>query len=492
MTRVSILILLVAMSFTCVFADVWQDPACIAFGKAPLAEVTRQVEADVTLLKTLFPCGETALQAKVLAGDTASVIFLLDHGAAPDALDVQGRSALYLAVYRENMPIVKELLNRGANPNLANGERKTPVFLAAGMKNIPILRILLESGGTLKRSLGQEPGFTVIKDCRSLEIMKYVLDKGMIDLHERGARMMTPLHQASSSVILLLLEKGADPSETAEDGKTALDILSSDNSSEAYDSFRIMLDNPRCPDINKTAPDGLTPMMRSLDSGLGPEIIKLYIAHNVDLKRHSDDGRSIWDFCKNPATEQLLLESGVDPNILSQYGETLLYQAVWKMDITRVKLLLKYKADPNIKNRLGLNPLQSLLTNPKFDHYQAPPPTWFKVIELANILMDAGFDPKTTMQDGRNWLHLLAENGYGDLVDRFVKAGVDINGRDTAGRTPIFHVQQGGMIPVLVNAGADVNARDLMGRTMLTITKPKLDPDSRGITQQLLNNGGVE
>ena len=485
MTRLSILALLLVISLVSVMADDWEDPAYIEFRKAPLAIVTQKVEADATLVITVFPCGKTALQAKVLAGDIVSTNYLLDHGAPPNALDYsQGRTALIMAVSGSNLSIVQALLKAGADPNIADMNRNTPVSIAIERKNLPVLSALIEAGGSCKRQSGQKPVSQLVMRTYSIEILKYLMDKNLIDVNERGENGETPLLTADGSAVSLLLEKGANPADTDINGMNKVDRLPV--------ALKLILDSPLCPDINKLAPDGMTPLMRALSYGRRPDDIKLFIDHKADLSRYSDDGRSIWDFCKNPAVQQLLLENGANPNQLSQYGSTLLHDAVNKADIERVKLLLKYKADPKMKNRAGLTPLQSLLTNPKLDHYDSPPPTWPKVVELANTLMDAGFDPQTTIKDGKTWLHLLAYDGYGELIDRFVKAGVDINGRDAAGRTPLFNVQQGNMVAVLVKAGADVNARDLMGRTMLTVIKSKQDPYSREIAKNLEKNGGIE
>ena len=47
---------------------------------------------------------------------------------------------------------------------------------------------------------------------------------------------------------------------------------------------------------------------------------------------------------------KLLLKYRADPNIQQADGDTPLHTAVFKSDITMVELLVKFKADPNISN----------------------------------------------------------------------------------------------------------------------------------------------
>src|SRR5437868_1910085 len=56
-----------------------------------------------------------------------------------------------------------------------------------------------------------------------------------------------------------------------------------------------------------------------------------------------------------------------------------------------------------------------------------------------------------------------ARSGYTDLVQEFLQAGADPNGRDDAGSTPLMLAASGGNaeeMRLLIQAGADINAQD--------------------------------
>ncbi|MDH3235379.1 MAG: ankyrin repeat domain-containing protein [Alphaproteobacteria bacterium] len=69
-------------------------------------------------------------------------------------------------------------------------------------------------------------------------------------------------------------------------------------------------------------------------------------------------------------------------------------------------------------------------------------------------------------------LHAAAAKGDVPLIERWVKAGADINGRDASRRTPLMVAVYGRHIAAaqaLIKAGADVNAFDNARYDMLTI-----------------------
>jgi ankyrin repeat protein len=65
----------------------------------------------------------------------------------------------------------------------------------------------------------------------------------------------------------------------------------------------------------------------------------------------------------------------------------------------------------------------------------------------------------------------LVGTGAGELVDTFLKAGVETEVRDEQGRTPVLLAAAGGnwgLVERLVNAGCSVTAQDQQGRGLLT------------------------
>lgn len=115
-------------------------------------------------------------------GDIESCRFLLDQGANIDAQDdYGGETALYLAVERSYIDIVRLLIERGADPNLSEWEFVgTPLSLAVGMENDDIIEMLLGSGRCNKETLNGASEAAFVQGNRDLlkRLMIFSFEKG--------------------------------------------------------------------------------------------------------------------------------------------------------------------------------------------------------------------------------------------------------------------------------------------------------------------------
>ena len=88
---------------------------------------------------------DTALCRAAKAGDTAKVRRLLAAGAASDALDVSGWSALGLAALWGHADVLAALLAAGASPTLAAPGGMLPILGAVMNGHLEAVRLLLEA-----------------------------------------------------------------------------------------------------------------------------------------------------------------------------------------------------------------------------------------------------------------------------------------------------------------------------------------------------------
>src|SRR6185436_5166933 len=93
---------------------------------------------------------EVSLNAQLLAGarngDDALVRRALDSGAAPNARNRAGDTALIIFIRKGNAPMVDLLLGKGADVNLANLDKVSPLMTAAYHGHTDIARTLINSG----------------------------------------------------------------------------------------------------------------------------------------------------------------------------------------------------------------------------------------------------------------------------------------------------------------------------------------------------------
>eukprot|EP00300_Choanocystis_sp_HF-7_P007891 c15566_g1_i4.p1 GENE.c15566_g1_i4~~c15566_g1_i4.p1 ORF type:complete len:210 (+),score=41.23 c15566_g1_i4:35-631(+) len=93
--------------------------------------------------------GWTFLHFLAGSGDTHTVMFLLLHGADPNAQDESGWTTLHSAARRGHGEIVSLLLRSGALCNIINESGWTALMVAVNNNAIQVVKVLLEAGADL-------------------------------------------------------------------------------------------------------------------------------------------------------------------------------------------------------------------------------------------------------------------------------------------------------------------------------------------------------
>ena len=101
----------------------------------------------------------------------------VEHGADINAIDVHGRGALYLAVKRNSIDMVKYLLEHGAKTNLPGKYVDVGLFLTVGRGNLAILKQLVENGANINIENGAgDTLLTYAMDCKQYAIARYLVE----------------------------------------------------------------------------------------------------------------------------------------------------------------------------------------------------------------------------------------------------------------------------------------------------------------------------
>jgi ankyrin repeat protein len=222
---------------------------------------------------------DAPLFAAIRAGDQAMVDRLLaaNPGAAM-ASDAAGLSALTVAAYHRQWPIVERILATG--PDLDQ-------FEAAIVGDVEWLRTLLdeadaEHGVELETRRGplEAPGPLAGRDAD---------DDATEPVDRRSADGFTALHLAAffgrPEAARLLLDRGADPNRWAT-GEQSVQPLHSAvaGGNEAVAALLV----ERGANVNSTQSLGFTPLMGAAQNGM-PSTVELLLARGADPKAYNDD-----------------------------------------------------------------------------------------------------------------------------------------------------------------------------------------------------------
>ena len=179
--------------------------------------------------------GKTALARAAQAGKIKLVTLLLDKGAEINARSVNGSTPLFLAAEADRPPVVQTLLERGADPNVPGRSGLRPLAAAAYNGSEESVARLLKHGADPNALDDDGKGAMVYAAGRAYEPIVALLIGAGVDVNRRYAYGLTALmwaagHDASAGIddvaatIKTLIERGATLNLRDDRGKTAADI----------------------------------------------------------------------------------------------------------------------------------------------------------------------------------------------------------------------------------------------------------------------------
>ena len=176
--------------------------------------------------------GRTLLMKAVKDGNDWEIRSLINSGADLNLRDNEGWSALMFAIrYQNNLEIVKLLLDNGADIYTVNKYGSSPLQIAACYSGNPeILRLIIQKFKGNQNDIFKAFIFSITSNVSNISSqlakLQVFIDRGIsINRFYEGK---TPLmyaceYTASTSVIKLLLDNGANPSIRDANGKKAFD-----------------------------------------------------------------------------------------------------------------------------------------------------------------------------------------------------------------------------------------------------------------------------
>lgn len=373
-----------------------------------------------------------------------------------------------------------DLLNAG----MSKADGLTALSIAAGRKHKHITEFLsdiLEVDVNKASESGITP-LLMVAEVGWTDVMERLLSRGAnVDAAPKGIKAeeakiagSTPLIGATKynnpEAVKLLLKHKANPNHQNQSGISALMLAAEQG---YFECVKNLVDGGADVEL---APSGRTALHMNL-SGQTPlfcaakegnlEIVKYLLDKNANPNAINHYGVSVlWIPCQRGLVDivELLLKYQADTEIAphgpeaeerSICGWTPLYAAIKSRQYKVVKLLLKYKANPNAITSLGSTPF--LLASEIGD------------LDIIKCFVEHGADldyaPSGKEADelnitGQTALFMATLKEQNDVVKYLIDEGSKVNVKNRYGVSPLLLCAEGGneaLVELLVSVGADIN-----------------------------------
>jgi ankyrin repeat protein len=428
------------------------------------------------------------------SNNLAAVQSLIKQKADVNVAETDGTTALQWAARADNVDMARALLKAGADPKKPNRYGITALQLAAVNGSTPMVRLLIEAGADVNAVLpeGETILMTAARTGRA-DTLEVLLNAGArLDAREKlygESALQWAAAENHADAVRLLLTRGADVDERSttqtyrrRSGQSVMPLgswtpLMYAARQNAIDAGRVL--TSRGAKLDLVDPDGATALVVAI------------INANYDFAA-------------------MLLDAGADPNVVDKdaamgplYAAADMHRlavghgrpnpkpsgSLDAVDLTRK--LLEKKADPNAKLKAAIMQRQHTIGDSTLAAGATPLMRAAKSGEasIVKLLLDAGADAKATLANGNNALMFASGLGWRDgspaapsydqgspedavaTIELLLTKGLDINGTNTAGDTPLHAAVSGRAAPEIVRAliqhGAKLDATNKRGQTPL-------------------------
>jgi ankyrin repeat protein len=377
------------------------------------------------------------------------VQLLIEAGAPADQRGRNGETPLLMAARKGCADCIQILLGERAQVNVREKTFElTPLMLAAWSGSTQSVELLIRAGAEVNAQtrLGPMPKF-VDPGAGRASHGDGILRGGVPERGSRPARagQMTALHYAAreghTAVAEALLKHGAHIDEPEANGVRPL-LLAIQN--DHAETARFLIEHGA--DVNADDWYGRTPLWAAVDM------------RNVELD--GEINTQVADREGALGVVRLLLERGANPNPRTREsppgriwlmqagslswvdftGQTPFLRAALAGDVTTMRLLLQFKADPNIGTFAGTTPLMAA-AGVNWVYFQTFDEGQDRLLEAVKLCVGLGQDVNAANSMGIRAIHGAANRGSDAIVKYLVEQGARLDAKDNQGRSPYTWAQ---------------------------------------------------
>ncbi|XP_065345586.1 uncharacterized protein LOC135943106 [Cloeon dipterum] len=369
--------------------------------------------------------GSTALHLALKTGDERVLQWIVTKNIDIDASNDEGETVLILACQRKKWTSVDMLLAKNPDVNRRDKRGRTPLFYAGNAGNREVVLKLLDHGAN--PALTDDEGRNVLHHA-SMGLVLILHERNQDLIHKMDSSGNTPLHNLAYSRI---------------DDFSTLESLTAD--------------------FNGCNRDGKTALMLACMKG-NVEYVRFLLSKGVDVnKKDLKKKRTALHHAVvtgDKKTVQLLIENGADTTAIDDEGQNLLHLAIPNFEL--VSLLLEQNKDlAKGKTASGCTALH-LALKVRRDNYDD------RVVSL--LLDETAVDLDAGDDNGKTALILACEKRNWSIADVLLAKKVDVNKQDSQGTSALHEcviAENYGALQQLLEHGGDLTLKDNEGKNLL-------------------------
>lgn len=403
---------------------------------ADIAQLNNLIESSEVDINYVNENNETFLHICLKAKRVQNALWLLSKNIDTTIADSSGLTPFDIAINNQSHRVVKALLDTTkVDLNKKNQYGRTFLHDSVILGDHEMAKILIENGANI--NIRDNKNRNVLYDALSYNhegFIDYLLSLDGFELNHYDMDNNTLLHHKSvkdnEKLAIKLIDKGADPTLEDKDGMSFLNYCVL----KGIDALEVIeFSKQKGYDINATFKNDETILMTLVDEEL-----------RLTKSEDEDRRKSIRYMLKQ------LVSNGLDINTLNQNNETVLFKAVRAKDEKLVKFLLSAKIKVNIVNNKGETALalavyqgiESINTITELLKYKADPTvknqddkTLFE--EINNIILIDGYAKELKGEENLDQKHLTAQ--YTRILQEILKYyKEDLSFLDSTGN-PLFY-----------------------------------------------------
>ena len=406
------------------------------------------------------------------------LMYLLEQpGNDVNKLTHDGRTYIFWAAYRDNIPFMNTLISKGAKTDIIDSHGYSLLNFSAvtGQTNIDLYDFIVAHGANPASEVnnaGANALLLVAPFLENTELVDYFERQGLglTSVDESGANFFHYAAKGGNITFLsALLDRGFDANLLTLDGRNAghyvaMGTRGKDNPVEAYhmmDSLGIDLTTP--------SKEGKTPLWYALQGEPSKETLDFLIGLGTEVNLSSDEGENalmVASYSHEPAVLELLMSNDIDINQTDDEGHSALSNAVRYNSPEAVSFLLDQGASVEPEANGGIL-LQGLAT--AFNRDSAA------FHEKTKLLMARQFDLGSPQEDGNTLFHLAVNEENSGLCMVASQHGTDVNHLNSEGYSALhlaaMQAEDANIIEILLDLGAKTDALTPFEETPFDLAK---------------------